>query len=163
MAGECFVKKGSESIIVSLHFMELSMYCPRCQSVLTKKYYKGMMEVDYCPRCRGMWLDFNELDRLEDVVFDQDHFKGSLIHREAPVENRCPVCETPMLEFQYRLYHLKLDACSHKHGFWLDAGEDEHVLEVMRKRKGEIHRKREAEAEWKKVLKGLHEFFRQGM
>jgi len=122
-----------------------------------------MMEVDYCPHCRGIWLDFHELDRLEDVAFDQDHYKGSLIHRESPVECPCPACESPMLEFQYRLYDLKLDICPQKHGFWLDAGEDAHVLEVMRKRAGEIRRKTEAEAQWKKVLKGLHEFFREGM
>ncbi|GAB4486255.1 MAG: hypothetical protein Fur0016_05610 [Anaerolineales bacterium] len=139
------------------------MICPKCRATLTKKYYKGMMEVDYCPHCRGMWLDFHELDQLEDVAFDQDHYKGSLIHRECQVECPCPVCEAPMLEFQYRLYDLKLDVCSQKHGFWLDSGEDEHVLEVMRRRAGEIRRKTEAEAEWKRVLKGLHAFFKEGM
>ncbi len=139
------------------------MNCPRCYAALTKKFYKGMMEVDYCPNCRGMWLDFYELDQLEDVAFDQDHYKGSLVHRECPAECKCPACEAPMLEFQYRLYDLKLDFCPQKHGFWLDAGEDEHVLVAMRKRKGEIRRKTEAESEWKKVLKELHEFFRAGM
>jgi Zn-finger nucleic acid-binding protein len=139
------------------------MNCPKCSAALTKKYYKGMMEVDYCPNCRGLWLDFHELDRLEDVAFDQDQYKGSLVHRECPVECKCPVCEGPMQEFQYRLYNLKLDFCPEKHGFWLDAGEDEHVLEVMRKRAGEIRRKTEAETQWKKMLKGLHEFFREEM
>lgn len=138
------------------------MICPKCHAALTKKYYKGMMEVEYCPHCRGMWLDFHELDQLEDVAFDQDAWKGSLIHRECLVECKCPICEAPMLEFQYRLYDLKLDVCPEHHGFWLDAGEDERVLDVMRRRAGEIHRKTEAEAEWKRVLKGLHEFFRQG-
>lgn len=139
------------------------MNCPKCHTALTKKYYKGMMEVDYCPNCRGLWLDFHELDRLEDVAFDQDQYKGSLLHRECPVECKCPVCEGPMQEFQYRLYDLKLDFCPEKHGFWLDAGEDEHVLDVMRKRAGEICRKTDAETQWKKMLKGLHEFFREEM
>lgn len=139
------------------------MICPKCHAALTKKYYKGTMEVDYCPHCRGMWLDFHELDQLEDVAFDQDQYKGSLVHRETPVSYPCPICESPMLEFQYRLYDLKLDLCIHKHGFWLDSGEDERVLEVMRRRAGEIRRKTDAELEWKKVLKGLREFFREGM
>lgn len=139
------------------------MNCPRCHTTLTRKYYKGMMEVEYCPLCRGMWLDFHELDRLEDVVFDQDHYKGSLIHREMLVAFPCPACETRLLEFQYRLYDLKLEVCPQKHGFWLEAGEDEHVLALMRRRAGEIRRKTEAETEWKKVLKGLHTFFRQEM
>ena len=58
------------------------MKCPKCATQLVKKSYKGMMEVECCPNCRGMWLDFHELDRLEDVAFDQDEYKGSLLHRE---------------------------------------------------------------------------------
>lgn len=139
------------------------MDCPKCATALTKKFYKGMMEVDYCPNCRGMWLDFVELDRLEDVAFDQDQYKGSLVHRECPVDCKCPVCGQRMSEFQYRLYDLKLDLCPEKHGFWLDAGEDERVIAIMHKRASEIQRKNEAESEWKKMLKGLHEFFQQGM
>ena len=66
------------------------MKCPKCGTTLVKKSYKGMMEVDCCPNCRGMWLDFDELDRLEDVVFDDDLHKGSLIHRETETEYFCP-------------------------------------------------------------------------
>jgi len=134
------------------------MECPKCASALTKKYYKGMMEVDYCPNCRGMWLDFEELDKLEDVVFDKDSYKGSLIHYEDIVDSKCPVCGTQMREFQYRLYDLKLDSCFEKHGFWLDAGEDERVLQIMRTQQIKIGRKKDAEFEWKQVLKGLHSF-----
>ena len=54
------------------------MNCPKCNADLVKKYYKGMIEVESCPNCRGMWLDFNELDKLEDVIFDDDPHKGSL-------------------------------------------------------------------------------------
>ena len=136
------------------------MICPKCAAALTKKYYKGMMEVDYCPGCRGMWLDFDELDQLEDVVFAEDQYKGSLIHRECDVEWPCPVCTGQMHEFQYRLYDLKLDLCPEKHGFWLDAGEDERVMEIMRAQQAHIKRKIDAESEWKQVLKGLHSFFK---
>jgi len=139
------------------------MNCPKCSSALTKKYYKGLMEVDYCPSCRGMWLDFLELDRLEDVAFDQDQFKGSLVHRACETQCKCPACSADMQEFQYRLYDLKLDLCPEKHGFWLDAGEDERVLAIMQHRAGEIRRKTDAETEWKKMLKNLHEFFSQQM
>ena len=62
------------------------MDCPKCATQLVKKSYKAMMEVECCPNCRGMWLDFDELDRLEDVAFEQDELKGSLVHRET--ENR---------------------------------------------------------------------------
>ena len=116
------------------------------------------MEVDYCPVCRGMWLDFNELDQLEDTAFDEDQFKGSLIHRETDVTYKCPMCSGHMHEFQYRLYDLKLEHCPENHGFWLDAGEDERVIEIMRNQHDRIDRKKEAETEWKQVLQGLHSF-----
>lgn len=136
------------------------MNCPKCNSELTKKFYKGMFEVDACPNCRGMWLDFNELDKLEDVVFDEDAHKGSLVHFKTQTEFLCPHCGAKLDEFQYRLYDLKLEACTvNDHGFWLDVGEDERVMEIMNKRAGDWERKITAESEWKQVLKGMHSFF----
>jgi Zn-finger nucleic acid-binding protein len=137
------------------------MNCPKCASVLTKKYYKGMMEIDYCPNCRGMWLDFNELDQLEDMAFDEDRYKGSLIHRECNAQCNCPACAEQMHEFQYRLFDLKLELCPNHHGFWLDAGEDERVIEIMRAQQRNMKRKIDAESDWKQMLKGLHTFFKQ--
>ena len=136
------------------------MNCPKCGFVLTPKYYKGMIEVDYCPNCRGMWLDLDELDQLEDIAFDDDAHKGSLIHNQTPTRYPCPHCATPLQEFEYRLYDLKLDYCTQKHGFWLDAGEDERVVEIMRQRSAQIHRKLDAEGEWQQTLKKLRTFFK---
>jgi Zn-finger nucleic acid-binding protein len=119
-----------------------------------------MIEVDYCPNCRGMWLDFDELDQLEDVAFDDDEHKGSLVHYQTSTGFLCPRCEAPLQEFEYRLYDLKLDYCTQKHGFWLDAGEEQRVVEIMRQRNAEIHRKLDAEGEWQRTLKQLHMFFK---
>jgi Zn-finger nucleic acid-binding protein len=149
------------SQVLSSVFMEYVMQCPKCSVALVKKYYKGMMEVDYCPNCRGMWLDFAELDRLEDVEFSRDDKKGSLIHRETNTPYPCPQCLVPLQEFQYRLYSLRLDFCAQgRHGFWLDSGEDERVLAIMRQRAADIHRQADAEAEWKGTLKRLHGMFK---
>ena len=137
------------------------MNCPKCSTELVQKYYKGMMEVDSCPNCRGMWLDFNELDKLEDVAFDDDVRKGSLVHFQKKTDFPCPHCNSPLHDFQYRLYDLHLDYCSENgHGFWLDYGEDERVMEIMRKRAGDIQRKVDAESEWKQVLKNMHSFLK---
>lgn len=137
------------------------MNCPKCNTELVKRFYKGMIEVESCPECRGMWLDFEELDKLEDVVFDDDSRKGSLLHNQAKTEFPCPHCGGALIEFQYRLYDLKLDYCSeHGHGFWLDAGEDERVLQAMQKRAMDVTRKISAETEWKMVLRNMHSFLK---
>ena len=40
-----------------------NMQCPVCQDTLTSSDRYGI-EIDVCPRCRGVWLDRGELDKL---------------------------------------------------------------------------------------------------
>jgi uncharacterized protein len=39
------------------------MKCPTCTVDLLMSERKGV-EIDYCPTCRGIWLDRGELDKL---------------------------------------------------------------------------------------------------
>jgi len=39
------------------------MQCPNDQTTLLITERKGI-EIDYCPTCRGVWLDKGELDKL---------------------------------------------------------------------------------------------------
>ena len=39
------------------------MNCPTCSVVLQMTERQGI-EIDYCPKCRGVWLDKGELDRI---------------------------------------------------------------------------------------------------
>lgn len=39
------------------------MPCPRCRVDLVMSDRQGI-EVDYCPKCRGVWLDRGELDKI---------------------------------------------------------------------------------------------------
>ena len=39
------------------------MQCPNCSSTLTMTERQGI-EIDYCPSCRGVWLDRGELDKI---------------------------------------------------------------------------------------------------
>ena len=40
-----------------------SMLCPVCKVTLTMADRQGV-EIDYCPQCRGVWLDRGELDKI---------------------------------------------------------------------------------------------------
>ncbi|MGQ0760825.1 MAG: TFIIB-type zinc ribbon-containing protein [Acidobacteriota bacterium] len=42
------------------------MNCPVCESVKLTMSEKQGIEVDYCPQCRGVWLDRGELDKIID-------------------------------------------------------------------------------------------------
>lgn len=39
------------------------MQCPIDQTELTMSEREGV-EIDYCPKCRGVWLDRGELDKI---------------------------------------------------------------------------------------------------
>jgi uncharacterized protein len=40
------------------------MLCPACKDVNLSMTDRQGIEIDYCPSCRGIWLDRGELDRL---------------------------------------------------------------------------------------------------
>ncbi|HVI57920.1 MAG TPA: zf-TFIIB domain-containing protein [Luteimonas sp.] len=40
------------------------MLCPTCDNVHLAMTDRQGIEIDYCPQCRGIWLDRGELDRL---------------------------------------------------------------------------------------------------
>jgi Uncharacterized protein conserved in bacteria len=42
------------------------MDCPVCKSVKLVMSERQGIEIDYCPQCRGIWLDRGELDKLID-------------------------------------------------------------------------------------------------
>jgi uncharacterized protein len=39
------------------------MKCPKCNQHLVMSERHGV-EIDYCPECRGVWLDRGELDKI---------------------------------------------------------------------------------------------------
>lgn len=39
------------------------MNCPNCNETLVMADRAGV-EIDYCPKCRGVWLDRGELDKI---------------------------------------------------------------------------------------------------
>ena len=44
------------------------MQCPLCIDEVLDTRHRSGVEIDVCPRCRGVWLDRGELDRLAGPV-----------------------------------------------------------------------------------------------
>lgn len=40
------------------------MKCPHCAEATLVMTERQGIEIDYCPQCRGVWLDRGELDKL---------------------------------------------------------------------------------------------------
>lgn len=61
------------------------MKCPHCQTSLIKAK-RQTVTIDYCPDCRGIWLDRGELDKII-----QQSMHHPIIESEKdlhPIENR---------------------------------------------------------------------------
>jgi Zn-finger nucleic acid-binding protein len=43
---------------------EHTMKCPTCTDTALVMSDRQGVEIDYCPQCRGVWLDRGELDKL---------------------------------------------------------------------------------------------------
>jgi Zn-finger nucleic acid-binding protein len=41
-----------------------TMQCPTCKTIELKMADRQGVEIDYCPQCRGVWLDRGELDKI---------------------------------------------------------------------------------------------------
>ena len=46
------------------------MQCPVCPDTLLAMTERQGIEIDYCPKCRGIWLDRGELDKLIERSLD---------------------------------------------------------------------------------------------
>ena len=45
------------------------MKCPVCKTVDLNLAERQGVEIDYCPECRGIWLDRGELDKIIAVSY----------------------------------------------------------------------------------------------
>ncbi len=131
------------------------MKCPRDSTPLVTESEYGI-EVDRCPACQGRWLDHDELDQLEaSVASTPEERRATIVYDERPGALDCPVCGERMTTFNYRGYDLELDACPQDHGYWLDAGEDGRVRQIIEERVRGLVRAASAEAAWGRFLSGL--------
>ncbi len=50
--------------MVAIVDRSLTMQCPVCKTVSLTMAERSGIEIDYCPQCRGVWLDRGELDKI---------------------------------------------------------------------------------------------------
>lgn len=133
----------------------MALSCPRDGTQLKIEHHHGI-EVDHCPACNGRWLDHGELDDLEATTgATEDERRATIAFGEKQSELNCPVCDKKMTAFNYRAYDLELDTCEDNHGFWLDAGEEGRVRDLIEERVRNLDRKVSAEAAWGGFIDGL--------
>ena len=76
------------------------MNCPVCKEVELRISERQNVEVDYCPQCRGVWLDRGELDKLIERSLQQETPRAVDAPREyvAPTPQAPPQYQQPRYE-----------------------------------------------------------------
>ena len=109
--------------------------CPKCDVQLLLLHFRAI-EVDFCERCRGIWLDAGELEALLEQRLDRqrDPVLASLDQDgvvAAGPQHLCPRCDQRLREITLSppgRAALTLDRCPRGHGLWFDAEELQAVL-----------------------------------
>lgn len=54
----------------------MGLICPNCSSGMNIANKFGV-EIDHCPRCKGVWLDRGELEKITNIQdrYEEDHYK----------------------------------------------------------------------------------------
>lgn len=64
------------------------MKCPACPDTTLVMSDRQGVEIDYCPACRGIWLDRGELDKLLDRAATSSAPVGAPAVRTVPQQSR---------------------------------------------------------------------------
>lgn len=106
--------------------------CPKCDVALILLEFEGV-EIDYCPRCEGLWLDHGEIDELlvrtggqpGDVLYEFVECQKARSEVGRP-DYLCPRCDRALKEVVRRGEggeELRIDRCPRNDGIWFDKNE----------------------------------------
>ncbi len=118
------------------------MNCPIDGTALVKEIYENATEVERCGECSGVWLDYGELEQIQETIGnDYSEELASLpnlvgrahamaLERARP-ELTCPFCAVAMERREHGYAsQVFIDVCPSCRGVWLDSGEMK-TLEVF--------------------------------
>ena len=109
------------------------MLCPVCRKVMVIVEHHRI-ELDYCPRCGGVWFDASELElflqaaSLPEIDFSPEALLRLPEVKESPHVRKCPVCRRKMRDVAIGEPAIVIDVCKRGQGLWFDGGEVHQLL-----------------------------------
>ncbi|AWH50511.1 hypothetical protein C1925_15800 [Stenotrophomonas sp. SAU14A_NAIMI4_5] len=85
------------------------MQCPVCTTQTLQMAERHGIEIDYCPGCRGVWLDRGELDKIIERA-------GAAVPPPAPVQAAPQVAPPPVMHRDTRHLGQRQDENRGQHG-----------------------------------------------
>jgi len=109
------------------------MNCPVCKNEpMVVLELKGV-EIDYCLKCKGIWLDKGELELLlEGFESSRDVLTSFDLDKKSKEKKRkCPICLKKMEKVLCgRDKKVLIDRCPKGDGLWFDGGELETIISM---------------------------------
>lgn len=99
--------------------------CGKCGGEFSALFLDGLI-VDRCASCRGVWLDYGELDRIIGHASEQETMLPGQRFQQAPLDKlvgSCPVCRVGLQAYAVPAHPASLEICPRCLGVWFDAGE----------------------------------------
>ncbi|MDD5145982.1 MAG: zf-TFIIB domain-containing protein [Candidatus Pacebacteria bacterium] len=115
----------------------MNKVCPNCKKELGNAIFYGI-DVDYCPKCLGVWFEEDELRWAKDLSdrnltwLDIDLWKDDEKFKISRDKKLCPECRLPLYEVNYGTSRIMVDVCNVCHGIWLDRGEFEEIIKYLK-------------------------------
>lgn len=115
------------------------MNCPHCKIHLGSAVLSGV-EIDYCPKCFGLWFEEEELRWAKDYKdrdlrwLDIDLWLDDEKFKISPGRKLCPHDRLPLYETDYGDSKIRVDVCNICHGIWLDRGEFQKIIAYLKER-----------------------------
>lgn len=113
--------------------------CPKCKVFLRNEIFNNV-EVDYCPKCLGVWFEEDELRLAKDEKdknlqwLDIDLWDNEEKFKVSGGIRICPSCRVPLYEVRYGDSNVVVDVCSLCRGIWLDRGEFKRIIEYLKEK-----------------------------
>ncbi|MBG6289846.1 zf-TFIIB domain-containing protein [Pseudomonas nitroreducens] len=99
------------------------MQCPVCKDIALVMTERQSIEIDYCPQCRGVWLDRGELDKIIERSQQQESVR--FLPQKSPIQmqDAAPVSQPGYTQPVYSQHGEQL---GHHGGGWRDGHQSGH-------------------------------------
>lgn len=144
---------------------ETDLRCPFCQASLNQ-YKIGNITIEGCPQCKGLWLNKEELQKLEKKRISQPwsslpwlEDEIDSIDKAAGKESKrfCPNCkDEKLISVNFGDSGVIIDWCPSCKGIWLDSNEFNQITENLKSKLNKLSSeqlKNRLEEELKDILK----------
>lgn len=101
------------------------MNCPKNKKIEMNEIQIGDIVIDKCPDCKGIWLDYGELEALiKGALVSKIESEETKPNSEADkIAGKCPRCHLVLWRRKIEEKNFHVEICPSCFGVWLDEGE----------------------------------------